>query len=92
MTHENFRGPVRSDPALEPCICAGELVRLPDPTDGGIDPVDGHQIELYRCEACGNTLSYDATDAIVRNDYPDARELIKRLAGHMRLVSSPGTR
>lgn len=85
MTHADFRADNRSDLALEGTDCTGELVRLPDPTPDRRDPADGHLVELYRCERCGHTISYDATIRRVRNDYADPRGLVVALAEMMRV-------
>jgi hypothetical protein len=83
MTHAEFRAthPPAPGLSLEPTACPGELRA----ERSFHDSVDGHQVEILRCLDCGNTVAWDSTRDVVRNDYPDPREQARRLARAARL-------
>jgi hypothetical protein len=79
MTHAEFRRAHRAAHALEPTECKGEL-----------DLVESHelQIDVYRCRACGRTLSCDARTGLLLNDYADPRQMARDLAGKIHVAGS----
>jgi hypothetical protein len=83
MTHAEFRGlhPAAPNVLLDPTDCPGELA--PGPVYH--DQADGHEVRIYRCVACERTVVWDVTADVVRNDYPDARRMVRDLARRMEL-------
>jgi hypothetical protein len=67
MTHAELRR-AYWNPGIEPADCPGEPRGRPL---RAVDPVDGHEVQVYRCRTCGNTIVVDHTANVVRNDYRD---------------------
>jgi hypothetical protein len=82
VTHAQFRADRRPVELglLEPTECPGVLVEHGEMI---IDSVDGHEVQIYRCQSCGATIVWDASAALVRNDYPDPRRMPAELARRM---------
>jgi hypothetical protein len=87
MTHAEFRREHPSAPGvlLDPTDCPGELA--PGPVY--LDRADGHEVRIFRCIDCDQTVVWDATSDVVRNDYPDPRTPVRsgRLAGFRHVPS-----